>query len=124
MLAVLALDHPLAGRERITVADLAEETWTAPSREHLIYRTCVAAGFEPRIAFVTRDVLAMRGIVRAGLAVTLVPQLVGDMFEDMAVVPLEGPQPKRSLYALTPAAGVRESALEFLDALRREGLGA
>jgi hypothetical protein len=32
-------------------------------------------------------------------------------------VPLEGRQPHRSLYALTPAAGVRESARAFVAAL-------
>lgn len=124
MLAVLPPEHPLAGRDRLQLRELAGDTWSAPSRDHLIYRACVAAGFEPRIAFVTRDVLAARGLVRGGLAVTLVPELVGGLFEDVPVVPLEGPQPRRSLYALTPAAGVRESALEFLSALRREGLGA
>jgi DNA-binding transcriptional LysR family regulator len=124
MLVVLPPEHPLAGRDRLHLRELAGETWSAPSREHLIYRACVAAGFEPRIAFVTRDVLAARGLVRGGLAVTLVPELVGGLFEDVPLVPLEGPQPLRSLYALTPAAGVRESALEFLSALRREGLGA
>jgi hypothetical protein len=46
---------------------------------------------------------------------------VAGMFEDIAAVPIEGPQPQRSLYALTPAAGVRESALEFLAALRQDG---
>jgi len=121
MLAVLALDHPLAGRATLRLRDLADEVWTAPSRDHLIYQACVAAGFEPRIAFVTRDVLAARGLVRAGLAVTLMPELVGGLFDDLAVIPLDGPQPRRSLYALTPAAGVRESALEFLSALAWEG---
>ena len=118
MLAVLRADHPLAGRKRLELRELAGETWTAPSREHLIYRACVAAGFEPRIAFVTRDVLAARGLVAGGLAVTLVPELVGELFEDVAVVPLEGPQPRRALYALTPAAGARDSALAFLAALQ------
>ena len=118
MFAVLPPGHPLADRERLRLAELAGETWTAPSREHLIYRACVAAGFEPRIAFVTRDVLAARGLVGSGLAVTLVPELVAELFEDVAIVPLEGLQPRRALYALTPAAGVRESALAFLDALR------
>jgi hypothetical protein len=47
-----------------------------------------------------------------------VPELVGELFEDVAVVPLEGPQPRRALYALTPAAGARESALAFLAALQ------
>jgi DNA-binding transcriptional LysR family regulator len=120
MLAVMAADHPLAGRERLRIAELADETWTAPSREQLVYRTCVAAGFEPRIAFVTRDVLAARGLVASGLAVTLMPELLAAGLPGVAMVPLEGPQPYRSLYALTPAAGVRSSALAFLDALRRE----
>jgi DNA-binding transcriptional LysR family regulator len=118
MLAVLPPGHRLAGRERLLLADLAEETWTAPSRDHLIYRACVAAGFQPRISFVTRDVLAARGLVSSGLAVTLVPELVAGLFEDVAAVPLEGPQPRRSLYALTPAAGARESALAFVANLR------
>jgi DNA-binding transcriptional LysR family regulator len=117
MLAVMAEDHPLATRERVRVADLAEETWTAPSREALLYRTCVAAGFEPRISFVTRDVLAARGLVASGLAVTLMPALLASGLPGIAMVPLEGLQPFRSLYALTPAAGARRAALAFLDAL-------
>jgi DNA-binding transcriptional LysR family regulator len=119
MSAVLPPEHRLADRETIRLRELAGEVWTAPSRDHLIYRTCVAAGFEPRIRFVTRDVLAARALVRSGLAVTLMPDLVCGMFDDIAVVPLEGVQPRRSLYALTPAAGVRDSALAFLDALRQ-----
>jgi DNA-binding transcriptional LysR family regulator len=118
MLAVLAPDHALAGRDRLRLDELADETWTAPSRDHLIYRACVAAGFEPRINFVTRDVLAARGLVRGGLAVTLVPELVAGLFDDVATVPLDGPQPRRSLYALTPAAGAREAALAFVANLR------
>jgi DNA-binding transcriptional LysR family regulator len=118
MLAVMAEDHPLATRERVRVADLAEETWTAPSREALLYRTCVAAGFEPRISFVTRDVLAARGLVASGLAVTLMPALLASGLPGIAMVPLEGLQPFRSLYALTPAAGARRAALAFLDALQ------
>ncbi len=117
MLLALPNEHPLAGREKVNLAELAQETWMAPSRDHLIYRTCVAAGFEPHIAFVTRDVLASRGLVRAGLAVTLMPELVCGLFDDVAFVPLDGVHPRRSLYALTPAAGVRESALAFLRVL-------
>ena len=117
MLAVMAEDHPLAGREQLAIAELQGETWTAPSRDHLIYRACVEAGFEPRIAFVTRDVLAARGLVASGLAVTLMPELLASGLPGLAMVPLEGPQPYRSLYALTPAAGARPAALAFLEAL-------
>src|SRR4051794_31831778 len=75
MLVAMALDHPLARRERVAIGDLAGETWTAPSRSGIVYRACVDAGFEPRMAFVTQDVLAARGIVASGLAVTLMPEL-------------------------------------------------
>jgi DNA-binding transcriptional LysR family regulator len=118
MKAMLPLDHPLAGREHVRLRELAGEVWTAPSRDHLIYKTCVEAGFEPEIRFVTRDVLAARALVRGGLAVTLMPELVCGLFDDVAALRLEGLQPLRSLYALTPASGARESALAFLDALR------
>jgi DNA-binding transcriptional LysR family regulator len=117
MLAVMAEDHPLASRERLRVAELADETWTAPSREALLYRTCVAAGFEPRISFVTRDVLAARGLVASGLAVTLMPALLASGLPGIAMLPLEGLQPFRALYALTPAAGARPAAQAFIDAL-------
>jgi DNA-binding transcriptional LysR family regulator len=117
MLAVMAEDHPLASRERVRVADLADETWTAPSRDALLYRTCVAAGFEPRISFVTRDVLAARGLVASGLAVTLMPELLASGLPGIAMLPLEGLQPFRALYALTPAAGARPAAQAFLEAV-------
>jgi DNA-binding transcriptional LysR family regulator len=118
MLVTLAVDHPLASRERLAITELADESWTAPSRDHMIYRVCVEAGFEPRIAFVTRDVLAARGIVASGLAVTLMPELLASGLPGIAMIPLEGPQPYRSLYALTPAAGVRPAATAFLEALQ------
>jgi DNA-binding transcriptional LysR family regulator len=121
MLAMLPPDHPLAGRKRVRLAELAGETWVAPSRSHLIYRACVEAGFEPRIAFVTRDPVGNSQLVARGLAVTLVPELLVGRLPGVAMVPLEGKQPHRALYALTPAAGVRESALAFVSALHREG---
>jgi DNA-binding transcriptional LysR family regulator len=119
MLAVTATEHPLAGRDRVAVRELADDTWTAPSRDGIVYRTCAEAGFEPRIAFVTRDVLAARGLVASGLAVTLMPELLASGLPGIAMMPLEGPQPSRSLYALIPAAGVRPAALAFLAALTR-----
>jgi DNA-binding transcriptional LysR family regulator len=119
MRVAMALDHPLAGRERVAIRELAGETWTAPSRSGIVYRACVAAGFEPRLAFVTQDVLAARGIVSSGLAVTLMPELLAPGLPGIALLPVEGPQPYRSLYGLTPAAGTRPAALAFLSALQQ-----
>jgi DNA-binding transcriptional LysR family regulator len=116
--AALATGHPLAGRARIALSELAGETWTAPSRTGLVRRACVAAGFEPEISFVTLDPLAIRGVVASGLAVTLVPELLAGQLTDVAVVPLSGPPPRRDLYALTPAAGARATATAFVAAVR------
>jgi DNA-binding transcriptional LysR family regulator len=117
MLAMLSASHPLAGEERVALRALADETWTAPSRDHLVRRACVDAGFEPRIAFVCRDPLAIGGLVARGLAVTLIPQLLAGRLPGVAMLPLRDAVPRRHLYALTPAAGTRPAALAFVDAL-------
>ena len=116
--AAVGPDHPLAGRRRIALAALADDTWTAPSREHLVRRACVAAGFEPRIDYVTRDPLAIAGIIRAGLAVSLTPRLLAGRLEGVRTIALSGAAPSRRLYALTPAVGGRDRALRFVEALR------
>jgi DNA-binding transcriptional LysR family regulator len=118
MLALLPADHPLAGRPGIALSALADETWTAPSRDHLVYRACVAAGFEPRISYVCRDPLAIGEIVGSGLAVTLAPELLAGRLAGVAMVPLETGVPRRALYALTAASGVRPPAREVIAALR------
>jgi DNA-binding transcriptional LysR family regulator len=118
MLALLPADHPLADRPRIELSALADETWTAPSRDHLVYRACVAAGFEPHIAYVCRDPLAIGELVGGGLAVTLTPELLAGRLAGVAMVPLETGVPRRALYALTAASGVRPPARELIAALR------
>ena len=118
MVAMLAPEHLLAGRDRIGLIELADETWTAPSREHMIYRACVTAGFEPRISYVVRDPLTSRVLLADGLAVTLVPELLAGRVSGVVFMPLSEPAPKRQLYALTPQAGTRPTALAFLAALQ------
>jgi DNA-binding transcriptional LysR family regulator len=118
MLALLPAEHPLAGRSRIELSALADETWTAPSRDHLVYRACVAAGFEPHIAYVCRDPLAIGELVGGGLAVTLAPELLAGRLAGVAMVPLDTGVPRRALYALTAASGVRSPARELIAALR------
>jgi DNA-binding transcriptional LysR family regulator len=116
--AAVGPQHPLAGRRRIKLAALAGDTWTAPSREHLVRRACVAAGFEPRIDYVTRDPLAIGGIIRAGLAVSLTPRLLAGRLEGVRTIGLMGDAPSRRLYALTPVVGARPRALRFVAALK------
>ena len=52
-----------------------------------------------------RDPLAMRGLVSAGLAVTIVPQLGSDVLDGIVLRPIEGQAPQRDVYAIMPAGG-------------------
>ena len=114
--AMLPLDHPLAGKGPLRLKDLADRTWAAPSREGIIAHACEAAGFTPAIRYVSRDPLANRGLVAAGLAVTVSPAGLAAEFTGIAVERLRD-GPKRAVYALLPAAGATPLARAFVAAL-------
>jgi DNA-binding transcriptional LysR family regulator len=116
--AAVGPDHRLARRRTLRLRELARDPWSAPSSRGLIRNACVAAGFEPDIAFLTRDVLAIRALVAGGLAVTLTSRLIARHLEGPRFVQLRDEPPRRALYALTPRAGTRAAAREFLDAVR------
>jgi DNA-binding transcriptional LysR family regulator len=117
--AAVGPDHRLARRRSIRLDALAGDTWTAPSPDGLVYRACLAAGFEPRIAYLTSDPLAIRGLVGAGLAVALVPRLLGGQLPGIRALRLSGDAPHRRLYALTPRRGARPAAPGFVEAVAK-----
>src|ERR687893_482969 len=121
MVAALSPRHRLARRRRIDLEQLADDTWTAPSRDGLIHRTCVAAGFEPNIAFLTRDVLAFRELVASGLAVTLTGRLLAGRLDGIATPAVKGDPARRTIYAIRPATGSHPLTDRLLAELTRSG---
>ena len=113
----LAPDHPLADRPHVRLADLADADWIAASADGIIVRACRAAGFEPRLVSITRDQLAIRGLVTRGLAVTITPALSAEAFGDLALRPIAGPAPARDVYALLPPGGRHPLVAPVLEAL-------
>jgi DNA-binding transcriptional LysR family regulator len=107
MVALLPPRHPLARRSEVELSALANDTWTAPSRDGLVARACRAAGFEPRIAFLATDPLAIRALVATGLAVTLTSQLLAGELHGVRIARVRGEPARRSLFALLPDAGAR-----------------
>jgi DNA-binding transcriptional LysR family regulator len=120
MLATFALDHRLAGRSRIRLAELADDPWLAATRDGLIVRACRSAGFEPRLAFLTDDPLAINSIIRGDLAVSLTSELLAPQLRDVAVASLTGEPVRRTVYAVTPPGRLHPLAGAFLDAIRAE----
>ncbi len=116
-MVALALDHPLAERPEVRLADLSEDDWTVAVPDGLIVGACRAAGFEPNLVSITHDQLAIRALIARGLAVTLAPQLLADAFNDLALRPIAGTGPTRDVYALLPPGGRHPLVAPILDAL-------
>ena len=78
LVVVLPEGHRLASREAIDVADLREEPLVSLSSEYglrqQVLEECAKGGFVPDIAFESREVGIIQGLVEAGLGVTILPQ--------------------------------------------------
>ena len=79
MYVALPADHPLTARARVALADLAEADWvqtsaSSPCARHVV-RSCLTAGFEPRVSFESDDYDTVQGLVAAGVGVALIPGL-------------------------------------------------
>jgi DNA-binding transcriptional LysR family regulator len=109
--------HPLAGRERIELSELAGDPWSAASTDGLIARACERAGFVPRIVAIARDPIAIREFVAQGTAVTLVPRLLAPRLAGLVFLELAGEPPRRDVYALLPPGGRHPLVDDALAAL-------
>ncbi len=85
---VLPLGHPLAERDRIGMADLADATWIISSRcfEGILQRAAAVAGFSPTVSMVADDYVAMQALVAHGLGVAVLPRLALEAHRDERVV--------------------------------------
>ena len=79
MHVALPADHPLAAKPALSLADLRDQQWvqtsaSSPCARHVV-RSCLAAGFEPDVAFECDDYDTVQGLVAAGVGVALIPRL-------------------------------------------------
>ncbi|HZA90167.1 MAG TPA: LysR family transcriptional regulator, partial [Solirubrobacterales bacterium] len=119
MYVALPRDHPLAGADRVRLADLADEAWVCGTRpsscSQAVVETCRAAGFEPRIAFESDEYPVLQGYVAAGLGYTLLPDLaLPTLRSDLVVRPTKPAAPKRRVWAATRVEGARSPATEAM----------
>jgi DNA-binding transcriptional LysR family regulator len=119
--------HPLARRKKAPrLEDLSGESFvqtseSSPCARHVV-RSCLAAGFEPRVSFESDDYQTVQGLVAAGVGVALIPQLaLSTVRDDIVVRPLAPQSPVRKVFAATPrAASATAAVATMLDVLRRE----
>ncbi|KGR82628.1 LysR family transcriptional regulator [Lysinibacillus odysseyi] len=76
--ALLPANHPLAKNEQINLVDLRNENFVLFPEGYILHKVAVEAcrsvGFIPAITSVGEDMDALKGLVAAGIGVTLLPE--------------------------------------------------
>ncbi|MET7703753.1 MULTISPECIES: LysR family transcriptional regulator [unclassified Streptomyces] len=103
---VVPVDHRLASRRRVRLAEAADETFVTLEPGYGMRRItddlCKEAGFKPRIAFEGEEAETLRGLVAAGLGVALLP-------------PPAVPRPGVVELTVTAPRAAREIGVAWLD---------
>ena len=79
IVALLPEDHPLANQNQIKLNQLRNDPFVLFPEgfglHDLVVNACRQNGFEPDVAFEGKDIDAIKGLVSAGLGVTLIPEI-------------------------------------------------
>ena len=95
--------YVLSTRRERGLATLRDATWIAGCercRSHLL-SLCAEEGYEPRIGYISDDMVVMQALVAAGLGVTTIPGLALRVHRADGIVARELPGSQRHVYAAT-----------------------
>ncbi|UZX05410.1 LysR family transcriptional regulator [Arthrobacter sp. CDRTa11] len=121
LILLLPGGHRLEGME-ISLADLKNETWVSSgartSGARSLRRACAAAGFEPDVDFRSDDYDVIRGFVRSGLGIALIPALGHKYSSDISTARILDLRVRRHVLALYPHTTVNPAVEGALLALQ------
>ena len=122
---VVREDHPLAGRDRVTPADLVDEAWIATPDGTIcrqwLHQMYVGTGRSPRIAHESLEYASHLALVRAGLGIALVPRLGrGPIEAPLTTVLATDPVPTREVVAVHRRSMAASPALQAVLAALTE----
>jgi DNA-binding transcriptional LysR family regulator len=121
---VVPADHPLAGRDLVDLAEVAQEDWIAPfsdspCRAHVM-SACGAAGFTPGVVHHARDWNVTAHLVAHGLGVALIPRLAY-LTADLPITRIScAGNPHRKLLTCTRAGAHERLAIAAALAVLRD----
>jgi molybdate transport repressor ModE-like protein len=126
MQIALPAGHPAAKGRSVNLADLSEASWTVGTcagtcRDSAVL-ACRRAGFTPNIGFESDDYQVHISLVSAGIAVSLVPELLlSTNHPDVKVLEISPGAPTRRVWALTRRAEARGPATDaMVEVLKSE----
>lgn len=127
LVLLLPLGHRAENRD-ISLADLRDETWVSTgertSGARSLRRACAASGFEPDVDYRSDDYDVIRGFVRSGLGIALVPALAHVDSDDIATARIPDLQVRRHVLALYPPTGVNPAVDGAVAALKAAAVAA
>lgn len=121
VVVALPLDHPLSGRKRLALADLARDAFVVLRQEtsgfaRALAQACAQAGVALRVAQTVAEVPAQLALVEAGLGVALVPRSTCEHFaQRIAASALSVNLGQGTVYAVTHRQGGRRVLDPFLQ---------
>jgi len=121
---IVRVDHPLAGRSRVTPRDLVDEDWVATPEGTIcrqwLTRMYDGTGRLPRIAHQSMEFDSHLALVRAGLGIALVPRMGRQRLDgELVAVRAHDPEPTRDVIAVHRRSMAESPAVRaVLGALR------
>lgn len=77
--AIVPQEHPLARNEQIRLEQLKNDSFVMFSEEYslrsIVLEACTKAGFTPKIGFEGEETDTIRGLVAAGMGVSMLPEM-------------------------------------------------
>jgi LysR family transcriptional regulator, transcription activator of glutamate synthase operon len=108
IVALLPIHHPLADRKSLYLSDLRKDSFVLFPKGYvlrkIVIEACHAAGFEPTITSEGEDMDALKGLVSAGIGVSLLPESTFyDSIPRFTVkVPIDTPKAMRTVGIIIP----------------------
>lgn len=108
IVALLPTRHPLADKKALKLSQLRDDSFvlfpTGYILREITMNACHQQGFQPKVAFEGEDIDAIKGLVSAGLGVTLIPEitLVDSLPRQTVKIPVIDPQVTRTVGVIIP----------------------
>lgn len=108
LVALVSETHPLANKSSLKLSELQNDPFILYPEgfvlRDLVIKACQQHGFEPNVAFEGEDSDAIKGLVAAGLGVTLIPEitLVDSLPRSTIKLRIVEPQVTRSVGVIIP----------------------
>jgi LysR family transcriptional activator of glutamate synthase operon len=109
IMALLPAKHPLAKQESLRLRELQDDTFVLFPPGFLLreiaVNACSQVGFKPKVSFEGEDIDAIKGLVAAGLGVTLLPEvtLIDNMPRETVRIPISEPIVTRTVGIIIPS---------------------